>query len=247
MFDINRTQPFNESIIRVMEGEDREIHTQIEPKGTRPGHDRTIIPIRSLGENHRERIARHLLSLDPQDRYLRFGYVAQDAQIQKYADQLDFERDEVFGIYDRSLKLIAVAHLAIPAPLDFSQCAEFGVSVLASARGRGYGGRLFERAALNASNAGVRLMFIHALSENVAMLKIARRAGALVERDGSESEAYLQLPDATLETHFTEIVEEQVAQMDYKIKLQAKLFRGFLLSLQPNRESTVHRDEDTKL
>ena len=38
-----------------------------------------------------------------------------------------------------------MAHLAF-APVDqHSDCAEFGVSVAAHARGRGYGARLFER------------------------------------------------------------------------------------------------------
>ena len=36
---------------------------------------------------------------------------------------------------------------------------------------------MFERAVIHARNEGVDLLFIHALSENTAMLKIARRAG----------------------------------------------------------------------
>ena len=46
------------------------------------------------------------------DRYLRFGYAATDEQIERYVDGLDFERDEIFGIYNRRLELIAMAHLA---------------------------------------------------------------------------------------------------------------------------------------
>jgi hypothetical protein len=38
---------------------------------------------------------------------------------------------------------------------------------------------------MHARNAGVNMVFIHALSENAPMLKIARNAGASVERDGS--------------------------------------------------------------
>jgi hypothetical protein len=74
------------------------------------------VPIRSLGVGHRERIANHLLALDEHDRYLRFGYAANDEQIRRYADSLDFERDEIFGIYNRRLELIAMAHLAFPIP-----------------------------------------------------------------------------------------------------------------------------------
>ena len=191
-----------------------------------------IVPIRSLGENHRGRIAQHLLALDGDDRYLRFGYAASDEQIQRYVTGLNFERDEIFGIYNRSLVLLAMAHLAYAPIEDCSSCAEFGVSVLKSARGRGYGSRLFERAAMHARNDKISMMFIHALSQNTAMLKIARNAGATVVRDGSESEAYLRLPPSTLDSRMTEIVEEQFALADYRIKVQAKQFWDFLASVQ---------------
>jgi GNAT superfamily N-acetyltransferase len=194
-----------------------------------------VVPIRSLGGNHRERIARHLLELEPHDRYLRFGFAANDEQIQRYANSLDFDHDEIFGIYNRHLHLIAMAHLAFCTDSKLSACAEFGVSVLKSGRGRGFGGRLFERAAMHARNEGVSRMFIHALSENTAMLKIARHAGAVVERDGSESEAHLVLAPATLESHLSELFEEQVAQTDYRIKVQIKQFRDLLAELQALR------------
>lgn len=200
-----------------------------------------MVPIRSLGENHRERIAIHLLSLDGPDRYLRFGYAANDEQIRRYVDSLNFERDEIFGIYNRKLILVAMAHLAY-APVDhYESCAEFGVSVLKSARGRGYGSRLFDRAAMHARNDKVTMMFIHALSENSAMLKIARNAGATVERDGSESEAYLRLAPATLDSRMTEIVQEQFAMADYRIKVQAKQFWDVLADLQRLRKGEADR------
>lgn len=198
-----------------------------------------LVPIRSLGANHRARIANHLLSLNPQDRYLRFGYLAQDEHIQRYVDGLDFERDEIFGIYNRKLDLIAMAHLAHAADKNHEACAEFGVSVLPGARGRGYGARLFERAAMHATNDGISLLFIHALSENAAMLKIARNAGAKVERDGTESEAFLQLPRATFDSQVTEMLEEQVAQTDYRIKVQAKQFWSFLAEVQEIRRNAI--------
>lgn len=191
-----------------------------------------IVPIRSLGPSHRERIAQHLLALDEHDRYLRFGYPATDEQIRRYTDGLNFERDDIYGIYNRKLTLIAMAHVAFSDKPEQARHAEFGVSVLKTARGRGYGARLFERAVMHARNEGVSLMYIHALSENTAMLKIARNAGATVERDGSESEAHVLLPSATLTTRLTEMVEDQVAEVDYGIKRQAKNLQNFLSDLQ---------------
>jgi GNAT superfamily N-acetyltransferase len=195
-----------------------------------------VVPIRSLGPGHRQRIATHLLALDPDDRYLRFGYSATDEQVQRYVEALDFDEDEIFGIYNRKLELIAMAHLAFSSDPNASRCAEFGVSVLAKARGRGYGTRLFERAVMHARNEGVDLLFIHALSENTAMLKIARNAGATLERFGSETEAHLRLPPATLDTRMSELVVEQLALTDYRLKQQAKSFWDFLAGLQEARQ-----------
>ncbi|QNP58835.1 GNAT family N-acetyltransferase [Paenacidovorax monticola] len=199
-----------------------------------------MVPIRSLGPSYRERIAAHLLKLEPADRYLRFGYAANDEQVRRYVDQLDFERDDIFGIYNRRLELIAMAHLAFSEHPDHKNCAEFGVSVLKKARGRGFGARLFDRAIMHARNQGVSMVFIHALSENTAMLKIARNAGATVQRDGSESEAYLQLPPASLDSRMAELVEERFAEVDYTLKKQAKQFWDFLADVQEIRQGVRH-------
>lgn len=206
-----------------------------------PKTSRSWVPIRSLGPRHRGRIAAHLLALGNGDRYLRFGYPASDAQISKYVDTLEFEHDEVFGIFNRRLELIAMAHLAHPvvAPANgLSTLSELGVSVLPNARNRGFGKRLFEHAVLHARNRGVQTLLIHALSENRAMLKIARDAGAIVERDGSESEAWLTLPPDTLASHVGELVERQVAELDYQLKLHARHVSGLLDAVSAVRTST---------
>lgn len=217
--------------------------TDNEPPPAAARSSTVMVPIRSIGASHGERISAHLLALNPHDRYLRFGYAANDEQIERYVASLNFERDEIFGIYNRKLELIAMAHLAFSTNPDLKSCAEFGVSVLAHARGRGYGARLFDRAVMHARNDGVDILFIHALSENTAMLNIARKAGARIERDGSESEAYLALIPADLDSRVSEMLAEQVAQTDYRIKVQAKQFYDFLALLQEVRRD-VSRSRD---
>lgn len=177
------------------------------------------LPVRSLSARQRPGIVDHLLALPERDRYLRFGFLASDEQVRSYVDRLDFDRDEVFGIHDDDLELIAVAHLAHP-PTEGRDggAAEFGVSVLPQARGRGCGARLFEQAMLHTRNAGMDTMYIHALSENAAMLHIARAAGATVVRDGSESEASLKLPPVTLSSRVEQWVEEGVGELDFQAK-----------------------------
>ncbi len=186
------------------------------PSPQRPA-PRRWIPIRSLAERHRPRILAHLLALPEHDRYLRFGHAASDAQIARYTDRIDFGRDEVFGVFNRRLELIAMAHLAA---LPQAREAEFGVSVLPQARGRGCGARLFDHAVLHARNRGVDTLVIHALNENTAMLRIARKAGATVQREGGEALARLQLPPDTLRSHLDAFIESSAAEIDYRIKAQ---------------------------
>jgi len=195
-----------------------------------------MVPICSLGPQHRERIAQHLLALSADDRYMRFGYLATEDQIRRYVSTLDFERDEIFGIFNRALRLVAMAHLAYSQDQQTEACAEFGVSVQKTSRGRGYGARLFEHAAMHARNAGVQVLFIHALSENAPMIRIARKHGARVERDGSETEAYLRLPPANWDSQLTELVSEQFAQTNYTIKKQVKRFMDALAEVQEIRQ-----------
>jgi len=192
------------------------------------------VPIRSLSERHRPRILAHLMALPEEDRYFRFGYAASDAQLSHYTDLIDFSRDEVFGIFNRRLDLLAMAHLATLPSRTKGQGAEaeFGASVLPRARGRGYGGRLFEHAALHARNRRVETLVIHALSENTPMLRIVRQAGATVERDGGESQAHLRLPRDDLRSHVDELVEAQAAELDYRFKVQARHLDGLLDAIE---------------
>jgi GNAT superfamily N-acetyltransferase len=173
----------------------------------------------------------HLLELDSSDRYLRFGHAATEEQIRRYVVSLDFERDEVFGIFNRRLQLISVAHLAYEAPQQIvgrPAMAEFGVSVAKKARGRRLGARLFERAVTHARNRRIDTLYIHALTENSAMLKIARNAGATVVREGSESKAHLKLPADSFVTHVEQLIEGHAAEVDYRLKLQALRFDSLL-------------------
>ena len=126
--------------------------------------------------------------------------------------------------------------------------AEFGVSVMAHARGRGYGARLFDPATLHARNRTVESLFVHALSENTAMLRIARRAGAVVERDGSESEAWLKLPPDTIATRLEAAVERHAAELDYHFKVQAQRMHELLdviadVKTTLNGKATTDKDQ----
>jgi len=191
------------------------------------------VPIRSLSRRHRRRVLKHLLALTPADRYLRFGYAAGDLQIERYALGLDFARDEVLGIFNRRLELVAMAHLAYTLTGPEADTAEFGVSVLDRYRGRGLGSRLFQLACVHARNRNMGFLLIHALSENRAMLRIAEKAGAWQEEveHGSVS-ARLHLPHDDWRSHAEQALEEGLGELDFRLKHQAKQLQDFVDSVQ---------------
>jgi GNAT superfamily N-acetyltransferase len=195
-----------------------------------------LIPIAPLTQEHVPEILQHLFSLSEHDRYLRFGYTATDEHVKRYVAGLNFERDEIYGIFNADLAIIAMAHLALMKDEGRAFSSEFGVSVAAYARGRGYGARLFERAVIHARNEKVYQMYIHALSENAPMIRIARKGGAKIERDGSETEAFLRLPKRDLDSRVTEFVADQYAKTNYSIKEDAKRFWNFLAKVQEIRD-----------
>jgi GNAT superfamily N-acetyltransferase len=175
------------------------------------------VPVKRLSERWRPQIEDHLLRLRNDDRYLRFGAVASDAMIQAYVNGLRFEHDDVVGVFNRRLQLVAVAHLAFdggPRP----STAEYGISVSEHLRGMGYGKRLFAHAVLMARHRGVQSLKIHALAENTAMLQIARHAGGTVSREGSDAEATLCLPAPDTGSRWELWLEHWAGDLDFHFK-----------------------------
>ena len=190
---------------------------------------RETVPIKALGERDRRRMLRHFLSLERPDRILRFGSFMGEEQITKYVNGIDFQRDMVFGVYNRAFRLAAVGHLAFSPRQPSSdgvtekdRVAEFGVSVLKSARGLGIGSKLFERAAIVCRNQDVDTLYMHCLSSNQTMMHIAKKAGMEIHRDYGEADAYLKLGPANPASVLQEAMQEQLATLDYALKANVR-------------------------
>lgn len=182
------------------------------------------VPIRALSRRHKAKVSQHLLALNSHDRYLRFGFAASDADVAHYVRRIDFEADEVLGIFNHRLELIGLAHLAPCGPM----VGDFGVSVLAHARGRRLGRRLFDAASLHARNRGIDTLIIQALAINQPMLNIARAAGAEIEYFGADAEARVRLPADNVSSHIAELVEQNLAEWDLQMKRQARLLEDWV-------------------
>jgi len=97
--------------------------------------------------------------------------------------------------------------------------------VLAGHRGRGIGGALLARAHTHARNWGVRTLFMHCLTENAAMMHLARRQGMEIVTASGEADAWLKLPPADASSHFEELVDQRVALFDHALKIQLRNVR----------------------
>lgn len=188
-------------------------------------------PIRELAEGERSLYLAHLLALGDQDRYLRFGSPLSDLAIETYVSRIDLANDTIFGIFDDALNLAAAGHFApisdraddakeLPRP-----SAEFGLSVAANARGKGLGTALFLRAAAHARNLNIGMLFMHCLSENRAMMRIARKAGMEIHQTHGETDAYLTLEPGDIASAIEEGVQRQIALFDFAVKRQLLIAR----------------------
>jgi GNAT superfamily N-acetyltransferase len=134
----------------------------------------------------------HFLTLPLEGRRLRFSSSLYRESIAAYVDEIDLNRDAVFGVHDDRLALVGVAHVALVDDL-----AELGLSVLPAHRGYGVGGALFERAAAHARNRSTPRLVIHFLKENARVLRIARGLGMDIVTDAGDVDSYLELQPAS--------------------------------------------------
>jgi RimJ/RimL family protein N-acetyltransferase len=189
--------------------------------------------VRELSVKDRERLLNHFLSLGKDDRLLRFGQLTPDHVIHNYVRTIDFDRDTVFGVFDRDLELVGVGHLAYLPEENSKRTAEFGVSVVERARGQGIGSKLFERAAIRSRNTHVSTLYMHCLSRNRTMMHIAKKSGMKIEYAYGEADAYLTLAPADQSSILSEMLEEQAAAFDYALKRQARRTSTLIESLLP--------------
>jgi RimJ/RimL family protein N-acetyltransferase len=179
--------------------------------------------VRELHAGHRNMVLKHFLSLSPEDRHWRFGSTTSDAVITRYVQDLNFERDALFGIFNEALDLIGIAHLAyLPATDGKHRAAEFGVSVLPGERYRGLGAALLKRAAIHARNTQLNTLFVHCLANNKAMMHLAQKLGMQVEFSYGDADAYLTLPPANVQSILSEATQEHIADLDYALKANLK-------------------------
>jgi GNAT superfamily N-acetyltransferase len=193
------------------------------------------VPIQQLTPASEPALVSHFLALPDEDRRLRFGLVLSDDAVRRYVSSIDFEQDDVFGAFDEGLRLIGVAHLAVTA-----DGAELGLSVSPGRRKAGIGAALMRRAQDRARNRFIDRFFVHSLSENAAMLRLARSAGMKVVVEYGEADASLELPPANGVSIAGEMVEQRIALFDYTLKTHLRTLRRVQDQIRESVSNPLH-------
>ena len=153
----------------------------------------------SLSPADEPAITFHFLSLDEEDRALRFGSHTPDALLLRYVHGLNFNRDVVEGAWDGG-RLVGVAHLAVH-PEDGYPVGELGLSIMANYRRQHLGGQLIQRALQRARRYRLTRMYVHYMRRNLAMTRLMRHFNPTIVYHGDEAQACIELLPRTHSVH----------------------------------------------
>ena len=175
-----------------------------------------------------DRYRKHLLALDTESRYLRFGYHINDETINTLCDSFEenFQRHRVFVIEDDNLAVVGAGHISLE-----DRPIELAFSVLESHQGKGMGYSLMSRVVEWCQNRGIKAGCMVCLKHNAAIKKLAAKHGILVN-DGGETLADIQIPDANAASLIHEAVETNISRLDHLGKLQRRFAKMLSFPLQ---------------
>lgn len=167
----------------------------------------------------------HLLRLDSDARYSRFGTVTTDAVLAEHANACFSADTLVFGYFaGAAIRGAAELHVLDSSAGVYTREGEAAFSVEKPWRHTGLGSTLVERLILAARNRGLRMLVISCLPQNFAMQKLAKKFGATLkfETDEVTGKITVQLP--TPQTILTEFVEELLDFATALFDLQKRIF-----------------------
>ena len=170
----------------------------------------------------------HLLCLDEESKYMRFGYHIRTEQIQALCKKWQ-ERSEqhvIFAIENDDLEIVGVGHISLE-----DDPAELAFSVLKEYQGQGMGDALMKRTIEYCQNHGIKTGCMVCLNSNDKIKKLARKHGILV-RNEQEASAKIEIPEPSPYSIWSEAVHNSLARIDHLGKTQRKLAQMFRFPLQ---------------
>jgi len=153
----------------------------------------TAMIIRELFEEDVQLLLAFFLCLPAADRYHRFGRPMTDESISAYVARLAWTDSVFLGAFDRGAKLVGLLELA-----DVRNGAEIAIVVDPSARGKGLGKALMDRALLKAKVRGAERVVLLCHMHNEPMRRLAHSAGLHAHLEDGEVEGSLAFAQAQL-------------------------------------------------
>lgn len=157
----------------------------------------------------------HLLALDEESRYLRFGSPLKDSMINILCDTFEKNPKEhkLFAIENDNLDAIAMGHISI-----VNDNMELAFSVLKEHQGKGMGSALMARCIEWCQNRNIKKGTMVCLSVNKPIRRLASKHGILIHREG-ETTAEISIPDPNPISIWSELIDSNLARMDHMGKV----------------------------
>ncbi len=164
------------------------------------------------------RYRKHLLALDEESRYTRFGFHARDEVIEQLCATFENNPKEhkIFVIENNDLEVVAAGHISLVGGET-----ELAFSVLKEYRKQGMGDALMSRTVEWCQNRNIKGGCMVCLSTNTAIKKLAGKHGILIN-DGGETLADIKIPESTPASVINEVVDSNLARLDHLGKIQRK-------------------------
>jgi GNAT superfamily N-acetyltransferase len=197
------------------------VNTALRTINTTTGID--MYSVYRLRADEYSRYRKHLLALDSDSRYTRFGNIIKDEVIEQLCDRFEANpRDhKIFVIENEHLEVVAAGHIALE-----DNTTELAFSVLKDYRKQGMGDALMKRTIEWCQNRNIKGGCMVCLSTNAAIKALAKKHGVLINQ-GGETMANIVIPEATATSVMHEVVESNMARLDHLGKVQ----RNFVKSL----------------
>lgn len=181
-----------------------------------------MYPVYRLRPDEYHRYRKHLLALDSDSRYTRFGSIIKDEVIDQLCDHFEStpQSHKIFVIENEALEVVAAGHIALEGGET-----ELAFSVLKEYRKQGMGDALMKRTIEWCQNRNIKGGCMVCLSTNAAIKALAKKHGVLINQ-GGETMANIVIPEATPSSVMHEVVESNIAQLDHITKVQRKFVRS---------------------
>lgn len=160
-----------------------------------------------------------MVSLQGEDRRLRFGGMVSDDYILCYVEKSFMDgNSQWFGFEDNGI-IVSACHVSI-----MNSEAELGCSVDSDYRGLGLAQEMFDRAVTWLRTKGITEVFMHCLTENQIMKHIARKNDMTIVSEQGETDATVGIQPATAATVVKDAYLDRMALYDMIIKTNYRAF-----------------------